>query len=68
MYTPVSFPALPSHSWFQSALVGSYYAVITFTTVGYGDIYPRTILGKFIGSATIVVGVVLVAIPISIIR
>lgn len=34
-----------------------YFAVITFTSVGYGDITPVTILGKFICSLTAILGI-----------
>jgi len=40
-----------------------YWSVITLTTVGYGDVYPITPVGKFITSILAFVGVALVALP-----
>ena len=39
----------------------------TLTTVGYGDIYPVTALGKVIGSIISILGIALVAVPTGII-
>ena len=39
-----------------------YWAVITMTTVGYGDIVPRTIMGKLTASACMITGIVLLLI------
>jgi hypothetical protein len=41
------------------------YAIITSTTVGYGDMYPVTIGGKIFGAACACCGIILIAIPIS---
>mmetsp|Transcript_7161 Transcript_7161/g.16280 ORF Transcript_7161/g.16280 Transcript_7161/m.16280 type:complete len:890 (-) Transcript_7161:285-2954(-) len=40
---------------------------VTSTTVGYGDDYPTTTFGRFIGIATFYVGIVLIALPITIV-
>lgn len=40
-----------------------WWAVATLTTIGYGDIYPVTAMGKFIASVLAFVGIGLVAIP-----
>jgi len=46
---------------FQSIPDSMYWALITLTTVGYGDITPITVAGKFIAMASAVLGVVVVA-------
>ncbi len=46
---------------------GCWWAIVTFATVGYGDIYPITLLGKLLGSIICLIGVAMVAIPTGII-
>ena len=52
---------------FKNAFSGMWWAVSTLLTVGYGDIYPITTLGKFVGIVLTFLGVGLVAIPTGII-
>ena len=40
-----------------------WWSVATLTTVGYGDVYPITSLGKFFGSLSAIFGVGLFVIP-----
>lgn len=52
---------------FPNALSGLWWAVVTITTVGYGDVYPITFAGKVLGAAVALLGVGLVAVPTGII-
>jgi len=44
-----------------------WWAIVTLGTIGYGDVVPVTILGKAIAAATIVLGMVMIALPVGII-
>ncbi len=48
---------------FRNAFSAIWWATSTLLTVGYGDIYPVTVLGKFLGIIITFLGVGLVAIP-----
>lgn len=52
---------------FQNAFSGIWWSASTLLTVGYGDIYPVTTLGKFFGIMIAFLGVGMVAIPTGII-
>lgn len=52
---------------FQNAFSGIWWSVSTLLTVGYGDIYPVTTLGKLFGTIIAFLGVGMVAIPTGII-
>lgn len=52
---------------FSNAFSGIWWAASTLLTVGYGDIYPITVLGKFFGICITCLGVGIVAIPTGII-
>lgn len=46
---------------------GFWWAIVAFTTVGYGDIYPITPLGRILSSLISLIGIAMIAIPTGII-
>ncbi len=44
-----------------------YWAIVTLTTVGYGDIAPQTVFGQFIASIVMLMGYAIIAVPTGII-
>ena len=54
-------------SGFTSIPKGIYWAVVTLTTVGYGDIAPVTNLGQFIASFVMILGYAIIAVPTGIV-
>lgn len=44
-----------------------YWAIVTLTTVGYGDIVPRTALGQAIASVVMILGYTIIAVPTGIV-
>jgi voltage-gated potassium channel len=44
-----------------------YWAVVTLTTVGYGDLSPKTGLGKFLASLVMIMGYGIIAVPTGIV-
>lgn len=52
---------------FHSIPDGIYWAIVTMTTVGYGDLAPQSALGKFIASLLMLIGYSIIAIPTGIV-
>jgi voltage-gated potassium channel len=48
---------------FASVFHSLWWAVVTLTTVGYGDIYPVTVLGRVFTFIVLMVGLGIVAVP-----
>ncbi len=55
------------NSGFTSIPQSIYWAIVTITTVGYGDIAPATVLGKMIASVMMLTGYSIIAVPTGII-
>eukprot|EP01065_Artemidia_motanka_P005754 TRINITY_DN1278_c0_g1_i5.p1 TRINITY_DN1278_c0_g1~~TRINITY_DN1278_c0_g1_i5.p1 ORF type:complete len:1459 (+),score=303.41 TRINITY_DN1278_c0_g1_i5:49-4425(+) len=52
------FPSIPDTLW---------WSIVTMTTVGYGDLYPHTAIGKAINSMAMMFGTLFFAMPIAIV-
>lgn len=52
------YPSIPSCMW---------WALVTMSTVGYGDVYPKTAVGKLIGIICALCGILALALPITVI-
>ena len=51
---PEAFPDIPGSMW---------WAIVTLTTVGYGDVYPVTTLGKIFAAFIAILGIGMFALP-----
>lgn len=52
---------------FTSIPRGIYWAIVTLTTVGYGDISPATSVGQFFASVVMIIGYAIIAVPTGIV-
>lgn len=48
---------------FTNIPLSIYWAIVTLTTVGYGDIAPQTVAGKFVASVVMILGYSILAVP-----
>ena len=54
-------------SHFENIPLGFWWAAVTMTTVGYGDLYPQSAQGYIIGGVCALAGLVIAGLPIPII-
>ena len=52
---------------FTSIPISMYWAIVTMTTVGYGDISPQTTLGQIFASFVMIIGYAIIAVPTGIV-
>ena len=52
---------------FTSIPISIYWAIVTLTTVGYGDLSPRTALGQMLASVVMIIGYGIIAVPTGIV-
>ncbi len=52
-----------SENGFSSIPKSIYWAIVTLTTVGYGDLAPQTSLGQMLASAVMIMGYAIIAVP-----
>lgn len=56
-----------SANGFDNIPLAIYWTIVTMTTVGYGDIAPQTVLGKFLASGVMLLGYAIIAVPTGIV-
>lgn len=52
---------------FTSIPISIYWAIVTLTTVGYGDLAPQTTLGRMVASVVMLLGYAIIAVPTGIV-
>ena len=67
VFGSIMYVVEPASSGFTSIPNSVYWAIVTLTTVGYGDITPVTALGKCLSSAIMILGYGIIAVPAGIV-
>ena len=67
VFGTVMYMVEPKEAGFTSIPRSIYWAIVTLTTVGYGDIAPVTPLGQVIASGIMILGYAIIAIPTGIV-
>ncbi|XP_052072599.1 potassium voltage-gated channel subfamily C member 3-like [Mytilus californianus] len=67
IFANMIFYAEFSNFTFSNMFQGIWFAIVTMTTVGYGDIYPVTTLGCTVGAFCALSGIIILAVPIAIV-